>query len=416
MTLIERLDRFQRGHPKAGLPIAVFYKFADDQGNYLAALITFYGFMSLVPLLLLSSTILNFTLEGQPELQRELFDSVLGQFPIVGTQLSDPNGVSGSGLGLAIGIIGTIYGGLGAAQAVQNAMNTIWRVPRNSRPNPITGRLRSILLMVLLGLSILGTTALAAIGSTVSGFPGLVKVGIGIGTFAINLAVFTVGFRLATARDITLRQTVPGALVAAAVWQVLQYVGALYVGSVVRTASEVDSVFAIVLGLLAWIYLESLVVVLAVEYNTVRSLKLYPRSLLTPFTDNVVLTAADELSYSLQAKAARAKGFQQITVNFDPTNGPQERSGRVADDGGQREQQDRGPGQVGQHRGEDAPRRAALQAEQGSHQQGREDEHRVAGSNRDDGVDEDRDRDGTSASDGGKERAAEEDLFGGAVQ
>ncbi|MEO9139692.1 MAG: YihY/virulence factor BrkB family protein [Jatrophihabitans sp.] len=355
MSLIERLDRFQRGHPKAGLPIAVFYKFADDQGNYLAALITFYGFLSLVPLLLLSSTILNFTLEGHPDLQRELFDSVLGQFPIVGTQLSDPNGVSGSGLGLAIGIVGTIYGGLGAAQAIQNAMNTVWRVPRNSRPNPLTGRLRSILLMVVLGLSILGTTALAAIGSTVDAFPGLVKVVIGIGTFAINLAVFTVGFRLATARDITLGQTLPGSLVAAAIWQALQYVGAIYISSVVRTASEVDSVFALVLGLMAWLYLESLVVVLAVEFNTVRSLNLYPRSLLTPFTDNVVLTAADEMSYTQQAQAQRAKGFQQITVNFDPAEDPAEGSGGVADDGREGEEHDGRPGQVGQHRRQDAP-------------------------------------------------------------
>ncbi|SHG98395.1 YihY family inner membrane protein [Jatrophihabitans endophyticus] len=318
MSAIERLDRFQRAHPRAGLPIAVVYKFADDQGTYLAALITYYGFVSLVPLLLLSSTILNFVLAGDRHLQRELFDSVLGQFPIVGTQLSDPNGVSGSGLGLAIGILGTVYGGLGAAQAIQNAMNTIWRVPRNRRPNPITGRLRSLLLMVVLGLSILGTTALAAFGTKFDAFGIWTKVAIGIGTFAINLTVFTVGFRLATSRAITLRQTVPGALGAALVWQALQYVGTMYVGSVVRTATEVDSVFALVLGLLAWIYLESVVVVLAVEYNTVRSLKLYPRALLTPFTDDVDLTAADEISYTQQAKAQQAKGFEEITVRFDP--------------------------------------------------------------------------------------------------
>lgn len=318
MSVIERLDRFQRGHPRAGLPIAVVYKFADDQGNYLAALITYYGFLSLVPLLLLSSTVLNFALEGQPDLQRELLDSVVGQFPIVGTQLADPNGVSGSGIGVAIGIIGTLYGGLGAAQAAQNAMNTVWRVPRNERPNPLTGRVRSIVLLLVVGLSIIGTTALAALGSVVEGFGPAMKILIGVGTFAVNAAVFTTAFRLATARPITLRQTLPGALGAAVVWQALQYVGALYVGSVVRTASEVDSVFALVLGLVAWIYLEAIVVVLAVEYNTVRSLKLYPRSLLTPFTDDVELTAADEVSYEQQAKAAQAKGFEQITVRFDP--------------------------------------------------------------------------------------------------
>lgn len=325
VSIVERLDRFQRTHPRAGLAIAVFYKFADDQGNYLAALITYYGFLSIVPLLLLSSTILNFVLEGHPQLQQDLVDSVVGQFPVVGTQLSDPNGVSGSGIGIAIGLLGTLYGGLGAAQAIQNAMNTIWRVPRNERPNPFTGRVRSLLLMALLGLSILGTTALAALGSTIDLFGPVTKVLVGIGTLAINFGVFTVGFRLATARRITVRQTVPGAFVAAVIWQVLQYVGAVYIGSVVSTADAVNSVFALVLGLVAWIYLEALVVVLAVEYNTVRSLKLYPRALLTPFTDDVELTTADERSYTQQARAQRAKGFEQITVRFDP---PETRDGQ----------------------------------------------------------------------------------------
>jgi membrane protein len=72
-----------------------------------------------------------------------------------------------------------------------------------------------------------------------------------------------------------------------------------------------------VLGLIAWIYVEALVVVMAVEYNVVRELRLYPRSLLTPFTDNVELTAADRRAYTGQAKSQRAKGFEDINVTFD---------------------------------------------------------------------------------------------------
>jgi YihY family inner membrane protein len=317
MSVIERIDRFQRSHPRAGLPVAVLYKFLDDQGNYLAALITYYGFLSLFPLLLLSSTILSFVLHGHPALQQELLHSALGQFPIVGTQLADPKGMSGSGVGLTLGILGTIYGGLGVAQAAQNAMNTIWRVPRNNRPNPFTGRLRSLLLLGVVGLSIIGTTALATLGSIFNGFGVGTKIVIGIGTLVVNTAVFTTAFRLATARPITLRQTLPGAIGAAVIWQGLQYVGAVYVGQVVRGATEINGVFALVLGLIAWIYLESLVVVLAVEYNSVRALKLYPRALLTPFTDDVDLTAADQASYTQQAEAQRAKGFEEITVRFD---------------------------------------------------------------------------------------------------
>lgn len=318
MSVIERIDRFQRSHPRAGLPVGVVYKFVEDQGNYLAALITYYGFLSIFPLLLLSSMILGFVLEGHPHLQQQVLDSVLGQLPIVGTQLADPHGASGSGVGLVIGILGTLYGGLGFAQAAQNAMNTAWRVPRNNRPNPLTSRLRSLVLLGLVGLSVIGTTTLAALGSIFDGFGIGTKIVIGAGTFVVNAAVFTLAFRIATARDISMRQTLPGAIGAAVAWQALQYIGAAYVGHIVRGANEINGVFALVLGLIAWIYLEAFVVVLAVEYNTVRSLKLYPRALLTPFTDDVELTAADRVSYSEQAKAQRAKGFEEITVRFDP--------------------------------------------------------------------------------------------------
>jgi inner membrane protein YhjD len=317
MSLTERLDRFQRSHPRIGMALAVVYKFADDQGNYLAALITYYGFVSLFPLLLLASTVLSFVLHGEPGLQHTLLNSALGQFPVVGAQLSNPRGLSGSAAGLVVGLVGTLYGGLGVAQAAQNAMNTIWRVPRNSRPNPLLSRVRSLLLLLVVGLAILATTGLAALGSVGSvGLP--VKIALGAATFAVNAAVFTLAFRVATARDVSLRETLPGAVGAAVLWQVLQYFGAVYVNHVVRGASEVNGVFAVVLGLIAWIYLEAMIVVFAVEYNSVRALHLYPRALLTPFTDDVDLTSADRAAYTAQAHATRAKGFEHIDVQFRP--------------------------------------------------------------------------------------------------
>jgi YihY family inner membrane protein len=316
MAVIDRIDRFQRTHPRAGLPLAVIYKFVDDQGSYLAALITFYAFLSLFPLLLLASTVLSFVLQGHPHAEQQVLHSALGQFPVVGPQLANPHGISGSAVGLVVGILGTLYGGMGVALAAQNAMNTMWRVPRNRRPNPFTSRLRSLLLLLVVGVAVLVSTGLAALGSVIGSFGVLAKIALGAATLLANIAIFTVAFRVATARAVSIRATLPGAIGAAVLWQVLQYVGAIYVSHVLRGASEVNGVFAIVLGLIAWLHLESLIVVLAVEYNTVRCLGLYPRALLTPFTDNVDLTDADRASYAQQARAARAKGFERIRVHF----------------------------------------------------------------------------------------------------
>ena len=79
----------------------------------------------------------------------------------------------------------------------------------------------------------------------------------------------------------------------------LQWFGAVYVVHVVKSASATNNVFV------------------GAEANVVATDHLYPRALLTPFTDNVELTRGDRKTYAGQAKAQRAKGFERIDVTFD---------------------------------------------------------------------------------------------------
>jgi hypothetical protein len=96
----------------------------------------------------------------------------------------------------------------------------------------------------------------------------------------------------------------------------LQSYGVVYVGRVVNRASEINSVIGFVLGLLAYIYLVVVVFVLAAEVNVTRTRRLWPRALLTPFTDDVDLTDADVMAYGDQARAQRTKGYESIEVRF----------------------------------------------------------------------------------------------------
>src|SRR4029077_6470497 len=118
-------------------------------------------------------------------------------------------------------------------------------------------------------------------------------------------------------RRLTYRQVLPGALAAAVVWQLLQSFGAGYVAHTVTTASATNGVFALVLGLLAFLFLVSASLVLCAEVNAVRVDRLHPRALLTPFTDAAELTTADRRTYTRKAKAERVKGFQRVSVRFD---------------------------------------------------------------------------------------------------
>ncbi len=316
MSVTSTLDGLQRRHPAAGFPIAVLYKYFDDFGGYLAALIAYYGFLALFPLLLLGSTILGIVLSGNPAAQQSVLHSALSQFPVIGQQLRQPERIGGGLVGLLVGGLGALYGGLGVTMAAQNAMNTAWRVPRNSRPNPIKGRIRGVLLLATVGLAVLGTSVLSALGGGAGPLGAGLRVLVLVASVALNAAAFILAFRVATARPLTVRQVAPGAVAAAVVWQLLQSFGTVYVGQVVKNASATNSVFAVVLGLIAFIYLTAVAVVLCVEVNVVRVDHLYPRALLTPLTDNVELTDADRRAYTGQAKAQRSKGFEQVDVRF----------------------------------------------------------------------------------------------------
>jgi uncharacterized BrkB/YihY/UPF0761 family membrane protein len=333
MTATERLDRFQRRHPGAGFPIAVLYKFGDDDGHFLAALLTYYGFLALFPLLLLLSTVLGFLLllllstvlgfllRGNPELQQRFLDSALRELPVIGPQLARPEELGGGVTGLVVGIAVALYGGTGLGQALQHTMNTAWAVPRHRRPDPLTSRGRSLLLLCSLGLLVVGSTVLSVLGSGAAtggtGFGGGREIVLTSASVVVNSGVFVLGFRLTTARGLTVRQVAPGALVAAVGWQLLQSFGGMYVSQVVKSASALNAVFALVLGLMAFIYVAASVLVLSVEINVVRVDHLHPRALLTPFTDDVDLTEGDERVYSEAARAQRAKGFQRVDVHFD---------------------------------------------------------------------------------------------------
>ena len=245
----------------------------------------------------------------------------------MGKQLSDPTRIGGGAVGLIVGIAGSIYGGLGVAQALQYAMNTAWRVPRNRRLNPLRGRLRSLLLLASAGVAVLATTFLSIVGSSGAGSLGVVLQGFALAaSVALNAFVFVFVFRKATARVLSVPDVYRGAVAAALVWQLLQSFGVVYVAHVVKNASDTNGVFAFVLGLIAFLYLAAMALVLCVEADVVRLDGLWPRSLLTPFTDNVRLTEGDRRAYTSQVEVQRMKGFEHIDVRFiepdDPVAAP----------------------------------------------------------------------------------------------
>lgn len=316
-ALLDRVDDFQRRHPVAGFPLAVTYKFFDDQGNFLSAAITYYAFVAIFPLLLIASSVLGLVLQGNPELRDDLLQSALSQFPIVGTQLNTPQGLHGSTSAIVAGALTALYGVQGLGLAAQNAVNVAWAVPRNSRLNPVVSRLRAFAAIGLAGLTVLLIGAASNAASHLDIFGGgSLHLLLGAVSVALNAVVLSILLKMATAQHEPFREVLPGAVTIAVLWQLLQLVGGVYVERVVSRVDDVNAVFAVVLGLFAFLYLAAVIAVIGIEFNVVLARGLFPRALLTPFTDQVRLTEADRRAYTGYAKAQRHKGFQHVGVSF----------------------------------------------------------------------------------------------------
>jgi membrane protein len=302
------------------MPLGIVYKFFDDQGGYLAAVMTYYAFVAIFPLLLIASSVLGFVLQGHPQLQQDILSSALAQFPVVGDQLGRPEGLHGSASAVVGGALAALYGVIGLGQAAQNAVNVAWAIPRNSRLNPVVSRLRGLVWLVLAGLALV----LVAVLSSLGGNLGVVGLDLGgarwlvvAATVVLTTAVLSVMLQLSTPQKERLRDTLPGAALIAVLWQLLQVVGGVYVDHVITRASQMNGVFAVVLGLMALLYIGTAIAMIGLELNVVLAKRLYPRALLTPFTDAVELTEADRRVYREYAEAQRHKGFERIRVHFD---------------------------------------------------------------------------------------------------
>jgi len=313
MTLADRLhtlDHRQQQSRRLSFLAAVIKKFGDDQAGQLAALIAYYGFVSLFPLLLVLVTILGFVLQGNPGEQQRILNGALGQFPLISDQLK-LHSLTGSSVGLAVGVLGSLLAGLGITGATQNAFNRIWSVPFKHRPNFLYARLHGLSMLAILGtLSIVSTTAAGFVGSSSHAAPADLA-GIVV-AFAFNLALFMTAFKLLTAVDLHWRDLLPGVIVAAVFWQLLQHLGGFYVDHALKRTGPLYGVFALVLGLLAWLFLGAQLTIFAAEINVVRKRRLWPRSFFSE-----PLLEADKRALTASAEVEERVTQEHVEVEFD---------------------------------------------------------------------------------------------------
>jgi len=315
-TVVRRADKFQQRHGVLGFPFAVLQKFGNDQAGSRAALVAYDGLFAVFPLLLLFTTILGYVVHNNEQLHKDLVDSALGSFPVIGPQLqSQIHPLSGSVFAVVIGGLLLLYGAIGLGLATQSAMNEVWNIPYVDWPPLPMRYLRGFAVLVLLAVSTIGSTVLTGFATLVS-HDEVSRALLLVGSLALNFVLILVAFMVMTAVKLKWRDVVLGVALATVFWQTLQLFGSWYVGRELQHATETYGFFGIVLVLLAWIFLGAQLFLLAAEINVVKRYRLWPRSVTQP-----PLTAADRLVFERLAQMEVRRPETEVQIEFTPQAG-----------------------------------------------------------------------------------------------
>jgi membrane protein len=281
-----RVDALQRRRPVVGFPYAVLKRYYEDHGPWVGSLISYYGFFSLYPAVVVFVTAATWLLKDRPETLQRILEALWSKLPFAesgSTQVEIEKRISEFSANrwvLVVSLLVTLWGGLGVVRVLQDGVNTIWGVARFRRPGIVRKVVRAVAIIGLLGLDLIGTAIVAGI-SVATDLPLGGVVLVALASMALSVGIAIAIYHLAIAITVPTRDLLPGALIIAIGSYFVTLVGGLYVKNVVARMSGLYGPFASTIGLLAYVSVIVQIFVIGTEVNVVSSKRLWPRSLTT---------------------------------------------------------------------------------------------------------------------------------------
>ena len=282
--LLGWVDELQRRQPVLGFPYAVFKRYYEDHGGWLGSLISYYGFFSLYPLLVVFTTVATWMLRDRPKALQRMLQAVWSKVPFATPDITaevqqQVTELSNEGWAVAaVSLVVALWGGVGVVRVLQDTVNSIHGVPRYRRPSFVAKVVRGLAIIGLLGLGVIGTAIVTAL--TLGFHLHLVAAfGAAIGNIALSTLIAVAVYRLVIGPSVTTRVVLPGALITGIGTYLLTLVGGLYVQRVISRMTGVFGPFASTVGLLAYVSLSVQIFVIATEVNVVKARRLWPRAL-----------------------------------------------------------------------------------------------------------------------------------------
>ncbi len=305
MNVIQRtiawFDEYQRRHGFVGFPLAVFKKYGDDEAGHQAALLAYYAFLSIFPLLLVLTSVLKLLVRNNDELRLRIIENATTYFPIVGNELQrNVHGLGTSGIAFIVGLVLALFGARGVADALRGGINHVWQIPYVRRSGFPRALLQSFGSIAIGGAGLMLAPIISGYAVSLGGHGWLARTIALLITVGILYGMFLALVRIALPVRVPLRDLRPAAALAAIGLTTLQIVGGFILTRQLQHLNDLYGTFALVLGLLYWLYLQSQILFYAFEVASVRALKLWPRSI-----DQQKLTEQDHRAFRLYARRNR---------------------------------------------------------------------------------------------------------------
>jgi len=315
-------DRLQRRHSVLGFPYAVVKKYGDDAGGREAALITYYGFLSIFPLLLLGVAVLSRVLASHPDLRERLVTAVVPA-ALRSTVEHSLATLPTSTIPLVVGLIGLLFSGTGVVFSVYQTLNHVAAVPHRMRAPFMSRYIRVFVMLATLLLGGLAVGALTVVATALPGQPWFQRVAAVLGSALVIFAVLMLAARLLLVRPAPVRALWPGAVLGAVVVTVVLTVGPPLLARLVAKAGPVYGSFATVAGMFALLYLVGQGLVYAAEVAAVRYARLWPRAF-----DLTRPTEADVRALTLLAREQERIPAARVSFHLAAPDSPPAPGGR----------------------------------------------------------------------------------------